>query len=65
MQRTELEDSKGAISDYTRAIAINPKDANVYFARGIAKSNLEDMEGVCSDWKKAVELGSGRGKKKW
>ena len=37
-----LEDYKGAIQDYNKAIEINPNDADAYNNRGNAKAKLED-----------------------
>jgi tetratricopeptide (TPR) repeat protein len=51
-----LEDYKGAIEDYTRAIKLNPNRAGTYYNRGIAKYNLEDYKGAIEDNDKAIEL---------
>jgi len=53
--KDKLEDHNCTITDYTRAITINPQDANFYYVRGNPKSNLEDMTGACggkcnSEW---------------
>ena len=34
----------------TQAIEINPNDANAYYNRGNAKSNLKDYYGAISDY---------------
>ena len=44
-----------AISDYTKAIKINPND-DAYFNRGLSKDFLGDREGACSDFKKSVSF---------
>ena len=42
-----LENYRGAIDYYTKAIEFNPKDENAYYSRrGIAKINLEDYRGA-------------------
>ena len=50
------EDYQGAISDYTKAIEINPKEAKAYCNRGSAKNVLKDYSGAISDYTKAIEL---------
>ena len=47
-----------AISDYSKAIEINPKYANAYNNRGyIYLVKLGNKVKACADWKKACELG--------
>ena len=46
-----------AITFYTQAIEINPKNTDAYVGRGLAKNFLLDRDGACSDFKKAVNLG--------
>ena len=50
-------DYTGAIADYDKAIELNPKYAEVYFNRGIAKFILKEKDGACLDWSKAGALG--------
>jgi len=50
-------DYYGAISDYTKAIEINPQYANAFKNRSISKENIGDIKGACEDAKKAVSLG--------
>ena len=42
----ELQDFRGAISDYSKAIEINPKFANAYINRANAKLELQDNRGA-------------------
>ena len=50
-----------AISDYTKAIEINPRYVDAYDNRGfIYMVRLEDKKKACADWKRACELGSCR-----
>ena len=51
-----LEDYNGAISDYTKAIEINPNYAKAYYNRGLTKRNLKDFNGAISDYTKAIEI---------
>ena len=46
-----------AISDYTKAIEINPRYAEAYSNRGVAYDAKGNMKKACSDWKRACELG--------
>jgi len=52
-----LEDFRGAIQDFSKAIEINENDASAYLNRGIAKYNLGNKPDACLDWSKAGELG--------
>ena len=54
--KAQAKDFYGAISDYNKAIEINPNYANVYYNRGISKYNLKDFNGAISDFNKAIEL---------
>ena len=56
-KKGEEGDYYGAISDYTKAIEINPKKFMAYGNRGIAKEKIGDLKGACFDWKKASSLG--------
>ena len=49
-------DHYGAISDFTKAIEINPSDANAYYNRGLSKNKLEDHYGAIADYSKAIEI---------
>ena len=46
----ELNDYNGAILDYTKAIAINPKFKDAYIARGFTKFFLKDYTGAIADY---------------
>ena len=49
-------DYYGAISDYNKAIEINPRYADAFINRGIAKRKLEDYYGAISDYNRAIEI---------
>ncbi len=46
-----------AISDFTKAIEINPRYALAYNNRGIVMRKLGNIKMACSDAKRACELG--------
>ena len=52
-----LQDYNGAISDYNKAIEINPNNAEAYYNRGFAKINLGQKDSGCLDLSKAGKLG--------
>ena len=45
-----------AIADYTRAIALDPNNATLWFGRGLVKSRAGDHAGAISDYDKALSL---------
>ena len=55
-EKGENGDYYGAISDFTKAIEINPNDAVAFYNRGIAKDDLKDYYGAIADYKKAIEI---------
>ena len=54
--KAKLKDYNGAISDYNKAIELNPNYTKAYYNRGISKSKLKDHYGAISDFNKAIEL---------
>jgi tetratricopeptide (TPR) repeat protein len=52
----KLEDYRGAIADYTKAIEIDPKSAVAFHGRGFSKGNLKDFRGAIEDLTKAFEI---------
>lgn len=60
----KLQDYRGAVEDFTKAIEMEPKTQDNYqewvrahFNRGVSQYFLDDRSGACSDWRRAVELG--------
>ena len=49
-------DLYGAIADYSRAINIDPENASVLKARGLAKYNLKDYYGAIADFTKILNM---------
>lgn len=46
-----------AISDFSKAIELNPRFALAYKGRGAVYIELGNKEKACSDWKRACKLG--------
>ena len=46
-----------AIYDFTKAIELTPRRADVFINRGIAYESLGNYNSACDDWQKACELG--------
>ena len=46
------------MADYTKAIELNPKDADSYNNRGLLKLSLGQKDSGCLDLSKAGELGN-------
>ncbi|MDG1684596.1 MAG: tetratricopeptide repeat protein [Flavobacteriaceae bacterium] len=55
--KMDTEDYYGAISDFTRAIEINPNYGEAYSYRGVSKAKLGDYNGACKDANKSQKLG--------
>ena len=55
-EKAENGDYYGAISDYTKAIEINPNYADAYYNRGNRKADLKDYYGAISDYTKAIDI---------
>ncbi len=53
-KKGEVGDSYGAISDYNKAIEINPKYYDAYINRGNQKKALKDYEGAIKDFNRAI-----------
>jgi tetratricopeptide (TPR) repeat protein len=56
LSKNSLQDYKGAIADFTKAIEIKPEYALAYYERGLAKYFLQDYKGAIADNTKAIEL---------
>tara|TARA_Y100001978_G_C23401581_1_gene294885 strand:+ start:157 stop:357 length:201 start_codon:yes stop_codon:yes gene_type:complete len=52
-----LKDYYGAISDYNKALEIDPTYKDSYINRSISKEMIGDINGACFDAKKAVSFG--------
>jgi tetratricopeptide (TPR) repeat protein len=56
MKKLQAGDLKGAIEDYTQAIAENPKDFESYLNRGIAQAELGKNKEAIADYSQAMQL---------
>ena len=52
----DLKQHQEAIADYDTAIELNPKDAQTYNNRGVAKKMLKQYKEAIVDYDKAIEL---------
>jgi tetratricopeptide (TPR) repeat protein len=57
LEKQVLQDHRGAIQDFTKAIELDPNKGEAYFGRGLAKIQLGDKNSGCLDLSKAGELG--------
>ena len=53
MNKNDLE---GAISDYTKAIEVQPNDYENYYNRGVARLTKGDNDGAIEDFSRAIEM---------
>lgn len=51
-----LNDSRGAESDASTAIRLDPRFAAAWCLRGLARFNMNDKKGACSDYRKAGSI---------
>lgn len=54
--KNDLQDYIGAIADFTKAIELDPTDAETYYARGYAKLYQQDYIGSIADLTNAIEI---------
>ncbi len=57
-EKADLQDYKGAIIYFTKAIELDSNFAVAYKDRGIVESMLKDYDGSIADYSKAIELDS-------
>jgi len=55
-EKSIYKDYYGAISDYTKAIELNPTYAMAYYNRGVIKNELKDYERSIKDYNSAIAL---------
>ena len=54
--KDSLKDFKGSIAHFTKAIELEPDNAEYYSRRGKSKYFSDDYEGSIADYTKAIEL---------
>ena len=54
--KLQSSDYEGAISEFNKAIKIQPRYADSYNLRGLCKTELKDTKGAMSDFNKAIKL---------
>jgi tetratricopeptide (TPR) repeat protein len=58
IEKAQNGDLDGAMTDFNRAIELNPKDDAPYYNRAQAKKLKNDTAGAIADYTRAIELGS-------
>lgn len=56
------KDFDKAIADFTKAIEIDPKDADAYYARGLVRHIKGDYDKAIADYTKVIEINPKRAK---
>ena len=56
VEKYESGNYQGAISNWSKAIEINPQYALAYYNRALAKDGLQDYQGAIVDYTKAIEI---------
>ena len=56
VEKYEAGNYQGAIDDWSKAIEINPQNADAHYNRGSAMNNLGNYQGAIADFTKAIEL---------
>ena len=54
--KAENGNHKGAISDYTKSIELDPNESVSYYNRALSKYDMEDFYGAISDNTKAIKI---------
>jgi Trypsin-like peptidase domain/Tetratricopeptide repeat len=55
-EKTQQGNYQGAIADYDRVLALNPRFDEVYFRRGIARSLAKDWQAAAADFTSAIAI---------
>ncbi|MEM8718259.1 MAG: tetratricopeptide repeat protein [Cyanobacteria bacterium P01_G01_bin.39] len=52
--KVEQQNYRGAIADFSRAILLNPNEADLYYQRGLVLRELSDLEAAIQDFDDAI-----------
>ena len=52
--KAEYQNYRGAIADFSRAILLNPNEADFYYQRGLVLRELSDLEAAIQDFDDAI-----------
>lgn len=55
-QRLQGGHYKGALDDYNKALALQPRDPDIWLNRGLVKEKLNDLRGAFQDYTQAITL---------
>jgi tetratricopeptide (TPR) repeat protein len=62
MAKVQLEDNKGAIEDFTKAIFVDPNEVDLLYAlRGFSKNSIKDYFSAILDFSEAINLNPNEG----
>jgi tetratricopeptide (TPR) repeat protein len=56
MDKNDRRDVRGAIADYTKAIALNPNYPIAYYRRALSKEQIGDRQGAMADYSRTIDL---------
>jgi len=63
--KIELGDKQGALSDYNKAICLNPDYASPYYGRGVIKQERGETIESLEDFREAARLYEKQGNTTW
>lgn len=56
IENSDINNCRGAIDDFTRAIELDPNHDLAFFNRAIEKTHLENHEGAVKDFTRSIEI---------
>ena len=55
-RKKQLGDLRGAMTDYDKAIGLNPDDPRIWSKRGLIRLRLGNFQGATEDHEKSIQL---------